>query len=94
MIWFALIVSGCGAVWIIFEGSLSELLQFRFEKGEAIFLIGTIFYASYAIMFPKLFHGENIYVVTLGVLAAGSIILAISLIFQQIPITLIILLLK
>lgn len=38
-------------------------------------------------MFPKLFHGENIYVVTLGVLAAGSVILAISLIFQQIPIT-------
>ena len=87
LIWFALIVSGYGAVWIIFEGSLSELLQFRFEKGEAIFLIGTIFYASYAIMFPKLFHGENIYVVTLGVLAAGSVILAISLIFQQIPIT-------
>ena len=87
LIWFALIISGCGAVWIIFEGSLSELLQFRFEKGEAIFLIGTIFYASYAIMFPKLFHGENIYVVTLGVLAAGSVILAISLIFQQIQIT-------
>lgn len=83
LIWLALISSGCGAIWIIFEGSIIGLLQFRFEKGEAIFLVGTIVYASYAIIQPKLFKGENIYVTTLGVLAAGSIILAISLILQQ-----------
>ena len=81
--WVALILSGMGALWIIFEGSINELFQFRFEEGEAIFLVGTIFYASYAIIQPKLFKGENIYVTTLGVLAAGSIILAISLILQQ-----------
>ena len=83
LIWVALILSGMGALWIIFEGSINELFQFRFEEGEAIFLVGTIFYASYAIIQPKLFKGENIYVTTLGVLAAGSIILAISLILQQ-----------
>ena len=83
LIWVALILSGMGALWIIFEGSVNELFQFRFEEGEAIFLVGTIFYASYAIIQPKLFKGENIYVTTLGVLAAGSIILAISLILQQ-----------
>ena len=83
LIWAALILSGMGALWIIFEGSINELFQFRFEEGEAIFLVGTIFYASYAIIQPKLFKGENIYVTTLGVLAAGSIILAISLILQQ-----------
>ena len=83
LIWVALILSGIGALWIIFEGSINELFQFRFEEGEAIFLVGTIFYASYAIIQPKLFKGENIYVTTLGVLAAGSIILAMSLILQQ-----------
>ena len=83
LIWAALILSGMGALWIIFEGSINGLLQFRFEEGEAIFLLGTICYASYAIIQPKLFEGENIYVTTLGVLAAGSIILAISLILQQ-----------
>ena len=83
LIWAALILSGMGALWIIFEGSINGLFQFRFEEGEAIFLVGTICYASYAIIQPKLFKGENIYVTTLGVLAAGSIILAISLILQQ-----------
>jgi len=83
LIWAALILSGMGALWIIFEGSINELFQFRFEEGEAIFLVGTICYASYAIIQPKLFKGENIYVTTLGVLAAGSIILAILLILQQ-----------
>ena len=83
LIWAALILSGMGALWIIFEGSINGLFQFRFEEGEAIFLVGTICYASYAIIQPKLFEGENIYVTTLGVLAAGSIILAISLILQQ-----------
>ena len=83
LIWAALILSGMGALWIIFEGSINGLFQFRFEKGEAIFLVGTICYASYAIIQPKLFEGENIYVTTLGVLAAGSIILALSLILQQ-----------
>ena len=83
LIWLALISSGCGAIWIIFEGSINGLLQFRFEKGEAIFLVGTIVYASYAIIQPKLFKGENIYVTTFGVLAAGSLILAMALILQQ-----------
>ena len=58
-------------------------MQFRFEEGEAIFLLGTICYASYAIIQPKLFEGENIYVTKLGALAAGSIILTLSLILQQ-----------
>ena len=83
LIWLALISSGCGAIWIIFEGSINGLLQFRFEKGEVIFLVGTIVYASYAIIQPKLFKGENIYVTTFGVLAAGSLILAMALILQQ-----------
>ena len=83
LIWAAFSLSGMGALWIIFEGSINGLLQFRFEEGEAIFLHGTICYASYAIIQPKLFEGENIYVTTLGVLAAGSIILALSLILQQ-----------
>ena len=83
LIWAAFSLSGMGALWIIFEGSINGLLQFRFEEGEAIFLLGTICYASYAIIQPKLFKGENIYVTTLGVLAAGSIILALSLILQQ-----------
>ena len=83
LIWAAFSLSGMGALWIIFEGSINGLLQFRFEEGEAIFLLGTICYASYAIIQPKLFEGENIYVTTLGVLAAGSIILALSLILQQ-----------
>ena len=83
IIWAALILSGMGALWIIFEGSINGLLQFRFEEGEAIFLHGTICHASYAIIQPKLFEGENIYVTKLGALAAGSIILTLSLILQQ-----------
>ena len=56
LIWIAVFFSGCGAVWIIFDELPRGLLQFQFEKVEAMFLIGTIFYAFYAIMFPKLFH--------------------------------------
>ena len=84
LIWLALCISSLGALYIIFDGSLSNALNFRLDFGELIFLIGTIVYSSYALVQPRLNFGENILTTTFGVLIAGTVILSFFIIVQDI----------
>lgn len=84
LIWLALCISSLGALYIIFDGSLSNALNFRLDFGELIFLIGTIVYSSYALVQPRLNFGENILTTTFGVLIAGTVILTFFIIVQDI----------
>ena len=83
LIWLALCISSMGALYIIFDGSLSDALNFRLDSGELVFLIGTIVYSSYALVQPRLNFGENILITTFGVLTAGTAILAFSILIQD-----------
>ena len=83
LIWLALGLSSFGALFIIFEGSLENALNFKVDYGELIFLIGTIVYSSYALLQPRLNNSENLLITTFGVLTAGSIILGSTLIIQD-----------
>ena len=83
LIWLALCISSMGALYIIFDGSLSDALNFRLDFGELVFLIGTIVYSSYALVQPRLNFGENILITTFGVLTAGTAILAFSILIQD-----------
>ena len=83
LIWLALCISSMGALYIIFDGSLFDALNFRLDFGELVFLIGTIVYSSYALVQPRLNFGENILITTFGVLTAGTAILAFSILIQD-----------
>ena len=83
LIWLALSISSMGALYIVFDGSLFNALNFRLDFGELVFLIGTIVYSSYALVQPRLNFGENILITTFGVLTAGTAILAFSILIQD-----------
>jgi len=83
LIWLALGLSSFGALFIVFDGSFNNALNFKLDYGEFIFLIGTIVYSTYALFQPRLNNGENLLITTFGVLTAGTVILGITLIIQD-----------
>ena len=64
-----------GAIWIIFEGNLQNLITFRIGYGELLFFWGCVGHALYAILIPILNKGENAASQTLGTLSAGFLLL-------------------
>lgn len=75
LVWTALLLGAAGALWVIFRGSLTDLLTMNVGKGEVIFFAGTIAHATYAVMVPRLRQGEPVVATTLGMTAAGAILL-------------------
>ncbi len=72
-------IAAAGAIWVVFRGDTDALLSFDLGRGEKIFLIGIVAHALYVPLARKLNRGEPVAVLTLGVLAGGSIpLLAIS----------------
>ena len=74
---FALAIGAVGALWVIFRGELSALLQFQVGRGEIIYFWGCAAHALYIPMILKLNRGEPAVVFTLGTLMAGCLILLI-----------------
>lgn len=83
LIWLALGLSSFGALFIVFDGSIHNALNFKLDYGELIFLIGTIVYSTYALFQPRLNNGENLLITTFGVLTAGTVILGLTLVIQD-----------
>lgn len=67
----ALLIGGCGAVWVIFRGDVQALLQFNIGTGEGIYFLGCILHALYAPMLKKLNRGESAMVTASMVTLAG-----------------------
>lgn len=74
-IFMALLVGASGAVWVIFDGQLSNLLRFQIGRGEVIYMVGCVAHAIYSPMARKLNRGEPNSVYTLGMIVAGFIFL-------------------
>jgi len=72
---FAIFLGAMGAIWVIFEGNLENLLAFKIGYGELLFFWGCVGHALYAILIPVLNKGENAASQTLGTLSAGFILL-------------------
>ncbi len=72
-----LILGGAGATWVLFGGSLEQLLAFRIGKGEMIFAIGCLTYGAYGPLVAHFHRGEPIMVMTFWILALGAVILAV-----------------
>ena len=71
----AISLGAMGAIWVIFEGNLENLLAFKIGYGELLFFWGCVGHALYAILIPVLNKGENAASQTLGTLSAGFLLL-------------------
>ncbi len=70
-----LIALGCGlvgAVWVIFQGDVSQMLTMQWNKGDVIFLGGCFAMGLYTPLVQLLHRGEPMVVITYGVLVTGS----------------------
>ena len=73
----AISLGAMGAIWVIFEGNLENLLAFKIGYGELLFFWGCVGHALYAILIPALNKGENAASQTLGTLSAGFLLLVL-----------------
>ncbi|WP_136441933.1 DMT family transporter [Pacificoceanicola onchidii] len=77
--WMALAIAlgGCGALWVIFDGSPAALRVFEVGRGETIYFWGCIGHALYSPLLRKLSRGEPALAFTAMVLSAGTLLLAV-----------------
>ncbi len=73
----AVLLGAVGSLWIIFEGSVQNLLNLNIGKGELIFFVGCFCHALYAVFIPVLNRGESSILQTSGVLIFSSIIVCL-----------------
>ena len=69
------IIGAVGAIWVIFEGNINNLLLLNIGYGELIFIFGCVCHSLYAALIPKLNRGEIPLSQTFGTLIACSILL-------------------
>lgn len=75
--WASVIFGGLGALWIIFEGNSSYLIEMRIGYGEALFFFGCAGHAFYAALIPRLNRGETPLAQSFGTLLAATLILTV-----------------
>ena len=72
---FYLLVGAAGALVIVFQGSLANLIYLNLSYGELVFFLGTISHAAYAVFMPKLRSGEPAVFISFAVMASASILI-------------------
>ena len=77
LVWLALGIGACGAIWVVFRGSWAAIASFDIGIGEILFFIGTVSHAAYAVLIPRLRREEPLYATTLGVVVAATLILLV-----------------
>jgi drug/metabolite transporter (DMT)-like permease len=73
----ALVIGSMGAIWVLFDGSLEALIAFDVGKGEMIFALGVLSFATYAPLIKKLHRGESTLELTFWVLVSGAVSLSV-----------------
>lgn len=54
----SLVLAGLGSVWVIFHGSVADILAFDIGRGEILFFFGCVAYALYTVLLRRLNRGE------------------------------------
>jgi len=75
-VWLGLAVGAAGALWVLFDGSLTRLAAFHLGYGELVFWPGCLAYAAYAPLVRKFHRGEslaeiNFFAILMGGLLTG-----------------------
>ena len=76
-VWITVIIAAIGALWIIFDGKVENLIQFKVGFGEKLFFIGCICHALFASLITKFNRGDAAIIQTFGTLISGVIILGL-----------------
>ena len=76
-VWITVVVAAIGALWIIFDATLENLLTFKVGHGERLFFLGCVCHALYAALIPKLNQGEPPIIQTFGTLFTGLILVGL-----------------
>lgn len=74
----ALVIGGCGALWVIFRGDVNAFLAFDVGRGEMIYFLGCIAHALYTPMVRRLNRGEPALAFGFGTLIGGGLVLSIT----------------
>ena len=69
----ALCIGLSGAIWVIFKGDVTQLLQMEWNKGDAIFFAGCLLMGLYTILIRLLYRDEPMIVMTLWILVTGCV---------------------
>ena len=75
--WASVLFGGAGALWVILDGVLSNLIELKIGYGEMLFFFGCAGHAFYAALIPRLNRGESPLAQTFGTLLAATLILSI-----------------
>ncbi|MBK0327560.1 DMT family transporter [Rhodobacteraceae bacterium F11138] len=73
----ALGIGAFGALWVIFRADWTVARAFEIGRGETIYFFGCIAHGLYPVLMRRLSRGEPAAAFTLGVLAAGFMILVV-----------------
>ncbi len=66
-----LMLAMVGAIWVIFNGDINNLLTLQLNKGDLIFAVGCLFIALYTPLIKLLYRGESMTVMTFWILVTA-----------------------
>ena len=69
----ALLFAMAGALWVIFNGDMQQMLSMRFNHGDILFFAGCLMMAAYTPLVKKLHRGEPMAVMTFWILITGCL---------------------
>ena len=75
MAWGLLLIAGCGAVWVVFDGDMNRLASFHVGYGELIYFAGCLIYAFYPTFLQKTARGDPAVLLTFSSFVAAMVLL-------------------
>ena len=73
--WGLLLIAGCGAIWVVFDGDPQKLAGFHVGYGEMIYFIGCLIYACYPAFLQKTARGDPAVLLTFTSFIAAMMLL-------------------
>lgn len=74
-----------GTVWVIFDGNVDLLMSFALNKGDLIFILGSISLCCYSIAMKYFYKNDDMIVLVFSILISGSFWLALILFIMGEP---------
>lgn len=62
-----------GALWVVFRGDISALINLQLNYGDLVFVLGCVAFSLYNPLIKRLHAGESTMVLTFWVLTCGSV---------------------
>ena len=70
-----LVLGAAGALWVLFQGDLRQLLTIKLGPGERIFFVGCLAFSIYSPAIKRLHRGESVMLLSFWTIVMGAVIL-------------------